>query len=156
MQHDFFNPKIHTGTKSSLLGTTAESSQNKSQSRVESLVIGANSIQLRSKILESGGGPSFQSALSLRNQKQDAMIVANNMISPRRNNRQSIEATKLEPIEERQKRGDGGGANHHHAGGGYHAVQHDKQTTSDGVIIQKDVVEMSGSKVPQNLEPLLV
>ncbi len=57
MQHEFFQPKLGTGTKSSLLNTTADS-HPKSQSRVESLIIGASSLQMKTKVLES---PSFQS-----------------------------------------------------------------------------------------------
>ena len=46
LQHDFFHPKTTTGTKASMDSTAADS-RSKSQSRVESLVLGQNSVALK-------------------------------------------------------------------------------------------------------------
>jgi len=92
LNHEFFRTKqLGTGQKTGITETTSDSNK----SRVESLVIGANSLHLKTKMLETFHSPSNYSKFDETPQKQQSL-------NKKAAYRSSIEgaATILEPIME--------------------------------------------------------
>lgn len=91
LAHEFFSPKSLGSAQQKLTGSKDTTAETTSHSRVESLVIGANSIQLRTKVMEfnSPSQLSFQ-----KSQHETPQKIAKKAIN------KSIEVapTRLEPI----------------------------------------------------------
>lgn len=52
LSHEFFSPKSLGSAQAKLTGSKDTTAETVSQSRIESLVIGANSIQLKTKVID--------------------------------------------------------------------------------------------------------